>query len=157
MSREFHDEMALGNARDLLREMVDDGATCPCCRQFAKVYKRKVNSSMARDLIALYRTHSTEFAYLPDVRKRTGSRSNREESKLRYWGLVEEDAVRREDGGHAGWWRVTDLGARWVRLEASIPEYARIYDGRLLGLVGEPVTIRQALGAKFDYAELMAA
>ncbi len=110
---------------------------------------------MARDLIAIWRRHHREWCYLPSVRQASGSRSNREESKLRYWNLIEEDLLRREDGGRAGWWRVTERGEAWLLERASIPKYARIYDGRCLGLAGGPVTIRDALGVKFHYRELM--
>jgi hypothetical protein len=36
-----------------------------------------------------------------------------------------------------------------------VPTYAQIYDGRCLGYDGEPVSIVDALGKKFDYHELM--
>lgn len=153
----FSDEMTLRDARNKLRELVDDGYACPCCTQFAKVYRRKVNSSMARGLIAAYHAHGREYGYLQDVRRVHGQTDNREESKLRYWGLMEEEAdIRRDDGGRAGWWRVTERGETWALGTISIPKYARIYDGRLLNLVpGEQVTILDALGDRFNYRELM--
>lgn len=151
----FHDAMPLGEARDILRELVDDGAECPCCKQFAKVYRRKVNSSMARGLIAIWRSCGTEWCYLPDVRGRVFKGDNREESKLRYWDLLEEEAELRPDGGRAGVWRITPAGERWVNNGSNIPKYARIYNKRLLGLTGEPVSIVDALGTKFNYRDLM--
>jgi hypothetical protein len=51
---------------------------------------------------------------------------------------------------------VTRLGARFVRGEIRIAKYARVYNGRCLGLEGEPVDIRDALGTQFNYSELMA-
>lgn len=154
---DFPDSMTLGDARDRLRELVNDGHRCPVCTQFAKVYKRKINSTMARDLIALYRAAGRDWAYLPDVRKQSGSRSNREESKLRFWSLIEEEPSVRPDGGRAGYWRVTTFGEAFVLGRLKVPKYARIYDDRLLGHEGEEVTIHDALGAKFFYDELMAA
>ena len=46
--------MSLGDAREWLRERVEHGARCPCCTQFAKVYERKLNSRMARQLITFW-------------------------------------------------------------------------------------------------------
>jgi hypothetical protein len=152
----FTDTMSLDAARELLRALVDEGHRCPCCTQFAKVYKRKINSTMARDLIALYRQAGRDWAYLPDVRKRSGSRSNREESKLRYWSLIQEEPAVRPDGGRSGWWRVTQFGEAFVLGRLTVPKYARIYDDRLLGHLGEEVSIMDALGDRFDYRELMA-
>jgi len=117
----------------------------------AKVYKRKVNSGMAVSLIKMYRAGGTNFQHIPTT---VGGRS-REEAKLRYWGLVEEELERRPDGGRAGWWRVTHTGRLWVLNRSTIPKYAYIYDARLLDMDGEPTSIRSALGEKFDYEELM--
>jgi hypothetical protein len=40
--------------------------------------------------------------------------------------------------------------------ESTVPKYAYVYDGRLLKLDGgEYVTIRDALGTKFHYRDLM--
>lgn len=147
----FTDGMTLGEARDELRELVDHGHRCPLCTQFAKVYRRKLNSGMAVSLIRMYRRAGLGWVNVPDE---IGARS-REEGKLRYWGLVEEAGELRDDGGRAGWWRVTPDGAAFVLLRARVPKYARVYDGRCLGLGGDLVTIRDCLGERFDYGELM--
>jgi hypothetical protein len=150
------DDMSLGDAREWLRRHVKTGARCPCCKQFAKVYHRKINSSMAHDLILMWRAFGIEWGYLPDLRKQRSLKGNREESKLRYWNLVEEESERRPDGGRNGWWRVTPTGMAFVLGESTVPKYAYVYDGRLLKLDGgEYVTIRDALGTKFHYRDLM--
>ena len=143
--------MDLVEARAWLRERIEEGARCPCCTQFAKVYKRRITASSAAALIRLYRAAGTEFAHWPTVNR--GFRAD--ECKMEYWGLVEEASIPREDGGRAGWWRVTDAGADWVTGRSSVPKYARIFDSKCLGLVGADVTIRDALGVKFNYNELM--
>lgn len=147
----FPDDMLLSAARDQLRELVDDGYRCPLCTQFAKVYRRKLNSGMARSLIRMYRRAGLDWINVPT---QIPARS-REEGKLRYWGLVEEAGDLRDDGGHAGWWRVTEQGGAFVRRELLVPKYARIYDSRCLGLHGELVSITECLGSRFDYGELM--
>lgn len=143
--------MTLGEARAELRQLVRDGERCPCCDQFAKVYRRKLNSGMARSLIAMWRTAGTSWVHVPTA---LDARS-REEGKLRYWGLVVESDEERDDGGRAGWWQVTDLGAQFVLGQLRVPQYAHVYDGRCLGLHGDPVMIRDCLTDRFSYEELM--
>ena len=47
-------EKTLEQAKDWLRERINDGARCPCCEQYARAYKRKLSGGMVRTLIALY-------------------------------------------------------------------------------------------------------
>lgn len=143
----------LEDAQDWLRENVDDGARCPCCTQFAKVYRRKINAGMARALVIMWSLNGTDWFYLPDI---THKWQGRDESNLRHFGLIEEAGERRPDGTRKGWWHVTNLGASFVRGHTSIAKYARIYDGRCLGLdETETVTIHDALGDRFRLDELM--
>jgi hypothetical protein len=149
----FHDEMTLDEARELLRKLaVKGGHPCPVCTQLAKVYKRTINAGMARSMIVMWKVAGTDFQHVPTT---VGGKS-REEGKLRYWGLVEEELATRADGGRAGYWRLTDLGADFVHGRVRVPKYARVYDERCLNLTGPPVSIKDALGKKFNYAELMA-
>jgi hypothetical protein len=141
-------------ARDVREAVLQgrhDGITCPTCDQYAKVYRRNINSGMARSLILLYR-QGPGFVHVPTA---IGARS-REEGKLAYWGLAEEEHVVREDGGRAGWWRITSLGVQFVLGRVSVQKYALVYNGRVLEHDGPPWTIRDALGKRFNYAELMA-
>lgn len=142
---------SLQEARDLVRSQLDEGVQCPCCGQFAKAYKRTINATMARSLVVLWKTVGWDWAYLPDV---VGTRS-REESKLRYWGLLTEAPGRRSDGGHTGYWCITDLGAQWVQEKIALQRYAHVYNGECLGHSGPLVSIRDALSEKFSLDELM--
>jgi hypothetical protein len=154
----FYELMTLHEARSELRKLVDDGCACPCCSQFAKVYRRKIHATMARELIHFYRRAGRELFDLPLLAGEVSGKRRAytgDSAKLRYWGLMVEDDARREDGGRAGFWRVTEKGEAWVLDRIRVPKYARIYDGRCLGLMGEPVSIIDALGDKFSYRELM--
>ena len=146
------DTRTVDEAARWVRDNRDEGVTCPCCDQLAKVYRRPINSGMAVSLITMYRTARQEWQHIPTT---IGGKS-REEGKLRYWSLVEEQrTVKRDDGGRAGFWRVTDLGAAFVLGRVTVPKYARIYNKVCLALEGEQVTIQDALGTKFNYMELM--
>lgn len=149
----FSEHMTLGDARSRLRSLVDDGARCPLCRQFAKVYRRPLHASMARALVAIYRAQGLEYGVPGDYLDRPAFTNA---ALLRHWALLEPEAGQRDDGSRrTGRWRVTALGAEFVRGEATVPKYARVYNGRCLGLEGEALTIAGALGEPFDYSALM--
>lgn len=152
---QFWDGMTLGQARNKLRDLVDEGHECPCCRQFAKVYKRKIHAGMARTLIVLYKRGllmQSGWVYLPDVPQKS-----RDFTGCAYWGLIEEEKqILPDDTGRASYWRVTGLGEKFVLSRVRLATYAHVYDGRCLKLTGELVTIQQCLGVRFDYDELMA-
>jgi hypothetical protein len=160
---EFADDMTLEQARDELRKLADEGHKCPCCTQFTKVYRRKIHASMAHALILMYRLDQT----LPDDNKWIAiadileHRQVADAAKLKYWGLIEEeDAVREDGSGRTGHWRLTDLGRRFVRGNALVNKYVRIFNGRKLHdrtqeEMGGPVTIHDCLGKRFNYRDLM--
>lgn len=152
--RLFDDGASLGEARAWLREQAGDrGARCPCCTQLAKVYRRTIHYKMAADLIRAWRTHGQDWFHLRAATQYSGG----DGAKLRYWDLMVEEPTRRPDGGRAGWWSITDLGAWFVRGQVAVPKDAYVYDNRLLRLdAGRGmVRIRDTLGDHFDYDELM--
>jgi hypothetical protein len=154
----FTEKMTLREARDGLRALVEEGHRCPCCTQLAKVYRRPMTAVAAAALIALYRTAGTGYGHMPTIAKQSLPGVAHQGGYItlgHYWGLIEEEFARREDGGRVGWWAVTPAGETWIIGRRTIPKYARIYDGRCLGHAGPPVDIAGCLGAKFDYNELM--
>ncbi len=111
---------------------------------------------MAVGAIKLYRWQQTHdgFAHLPTV---IGRRSA-EEAKLRYWDLIYGLEIK------AGYWSLTEAGINWAQGRTRLPRYVRVYDGKALsppqhtsrsGKVRPPVGIRDALGNRFDYDQLM--
>jgi hypothetical protein len=145
---------SLEEAKAWLRARLKVGAKCPCCGQNVRVWKRPINSRQARALIAIYRAAGTAWCHIPDIEAPLGLGGS-ETARLRYWGLLEEATEKREDGGRAGWWRVTPKGAMFVVGGRRVPKYAHIYNKECLWLSGDPVNITEALGTKFDYRELM--
>lgn len=161
----------LEQAQDWLRARLDDGAKCPCCKQHAKIYKRKLNSGMAASLIAFAKvTQQTQpkdgWLKVPDdfvqTTKLVTVLSNREYNKLRFWGLLEgqgPDQSLEADTPYSGMWRITELGLKFVRGDAKVARHVYLYDNRQMkgptsGVV-EEIDIKQALGDKFNYIELM--
>jgi hypothetical protein len=141
----------LGVVTRWLKAQLDDGVTCPCCGQLAKVYKRQINGQMARVLIMMHKASPDGGeVHLPTLYRGADT------AKLAYWELIKEREEPRPDGGRAGWWCVTDKGRAFINGRIAVPQYARVYNGQLLNLTGPPVDIRTALGKNFDYSELMA-
>lgn len=151
---------SLQEAREWMRMHQPEGALCPVCKQVAKEYRRTIHAAMAEKLIQFWRAYGTmtwgERTPLM-LRGRAGAADGGGDfAKLRYWGLIEEaDDVERQDGGRAGWWRVTPLGARFVLNEYAPPRYAFVYDGQLRRLDGPHWNIVSCLGKRFDYNLLM--
>jgi hypothetical protein len=151
----FSLDMTIAAARKVLEDLLEKGVICPTCGQNARIWRRQIHASMAHALIVVWQEAGTnKWVRVPDL---LTHRQNADFAKLAHWGLIEEEIeLRREDGGKAGVWRVTSLGERYMLGHVALPKYARVYAGGLLGFFGETRTIRQALGKKFDYDELMA-
>lgn len=149
----FSDDMTLEEARTVLNRLIEDGHRCPCCNQWSKVYRWSLYSSAARMLIRLYKEGGTiEFVESKTV-KQKGEGGHC--SQLRHWKLVEQEPESRPDGGQSGWWRVTGLGEAFLLEHATISKYVYVYDGEVLREEGKSVSIRDALGKKFNYQELI--
>lgn len=153
---DFGTAETLDEARQRLFGNLDAGMFCPCCGQYAKRYRRNINCGQVISLINIYKQgmrSQFEWVYIPNV---YASLKSREEGKLAYWGLLEEAQEKREDGGRAGWWRVTLKGEDFLIRGLRIPKYAYVYNAKCLGFdTTELVTIRDCLRNKFDLDALM--
>jgi DNA-binding PadR family transcriptional regulator len=78
---------------------------------------------------------------------------------MKLWGLIEEKPGTRDDGSpRVGYYRMTDLGRQFVARAVRVPSHVYIYNGELLQRpVEELITIDEALGKDFSYAEIMEA
>lgn len=134
------------------------GMACPCCDRFGRKYRRKFNSGMAASLVWLvgeYGRHPI-WVDVPKVAPRSVV-SSREFDKLALWGMaaphVNEDTQKR----CSGVWRPTILGERFVRgVGVVIYSHAIVYNGKVERWDGESIDVVEALGERFDYAELLA-
>lgn len=148
-----HAPKTLEEATVELGRKLDEGVTCPCCGQWAKRYKRHINADMARALILL--ANAAGGANMPvDIRKvdvRGG-----DYGKLRFWGLIAPavDPSARL-GARSGMWRITTSGWAFVRNASLVMDTAVVYNDRCERLEGRLVSIKDALGTKFDYEKLM--
>lgn len=141
---------SIAEAKQFLRENIEEGCKCPCCGQEVKLYKRVLNAQMAWFLIALHRAPRLDGNWVDikalDVR-------GGDYAKTRYWGLVEvkDDPTKRS----SGLWRLTQKGLKFVHDQVRVPRHVLVYNGECRGFSDQDIGIRQALGAGFDYSELM--
>lgn len=153
-------QVSLKEAKDWLRQRVADGDHCPCCNQYAKIYKRRLYSSMAACLLVLYRlagdgrwVHKKELTKHPTL---GGSFGGGDFAKLSYWGLVEERPKDEDaDKKTSGWWRISDRGIQFAQDRIQMSEYVVLYDGRALRFEGKAISLKECLGDKFSYSALM--
>lgn len=129
---------------------------CPCCDRYSQIYRRRIHSGMALNLIKLYRAGGQDnFIHFAEF---IGARGEGSDFTIcRYWGLVEpghkiEGEENKKDSGR---WKLTVPGVFYVKGHQSVPKYAYVFDNQVLQFSEEFVTVRDALGAKFNYDEIM--
>lgn len=108
---------------------------------------------MAYGLIRLYRNYGTGWGHVPTTENL--SQLGGEVARLALWGLIEESAEIRDDGGRVGWWRVTPAGADFANNRTRVSKRAYVYSGEVLRFHPDTVSIAEALDKKFSYSELM--
>jgi hypothetical protein len=142
---------------------------CEHCDALHQIRRRSLNSTMARQLVTLYRFFNNPGLYvnlqvhLNDSlgywvhasRYLTFLRMERECLKLRFWGFIEEHPGGRDDGNpHNGYIRLTAEGKAFC--ERKFKTYKFILtknqgEGFVGFISGEMIDIIEAGNNKFDY------
>lgn len=140
---------------EMWRTLRDEGEThCVACDRYMKVYPRKILPDMARFLLWLVHRHQQSGQW-SHVREYSDTRSG-DYAKLLYWDLIEP---RYSDDGsgrrQSGYWRPTEDGVRFALGHLAVARHALVFDNAVEGYAGGAVFIREALGTRFDYDELM--
>lgn len=135
---------------------------CPCCKQSVKLYERKITSSMAYGLILLYRyfrlSPHNAYVHIENYFKelKIASSIRGDMVKLKYWGLIERSFGIRSDGSFRnGYYRITEKGTQFVLGGFQVPRCVKLFNNKFYGFSEEMTTIKEALGDKFNYRELM--
>lgn len=130
---------------------------CPCCGRYAKVYKRKIHNTVARQMIKMLKIGGDRvFVHARDL-VIPGLSGMCDLGKAQYWGLVEQKESADSNQRSSGYWRLTERGVRFVKAECKIPAHVMVFDNRVIERGGEYVSIYDCLGEKFSYKELMSA
>lgn len=154
----FDDKNAtLAKASKWLMDVAVDGAICPCCERYTKIYRRSFNAGMAVCLLWLARAYARtgDYLHVPTVAPRRVLAS-REFDKLRLFGAAEtKDVNEDEDKRTSGLWRPTQLGLDMAHQRVNVPDFVVVYNGRVIETSIDLIPISEALGTKFSYTELM--
>lgn len=157
---------AVSAIRQKIKAHEREGCFCPVCEGIVKVYRRKLNSTMARQLITTYRlqydangnSRGVEWVDIFTICKDTAVAGG-DFAKLVYWGLIEQMPHEAGDDGKktSGMWRITDKGISFVLGHRGVKNAVFLLNGEVVGWDDKPATIKTALGEHFDYNELMRA
>lgn len=160
--------ITINEAQQYLKDkLYDEGAICPCCKQFVKAYKRRITSSMVMGLILLYKESllykewggfSEDWIHIEDFLKEKNIPSSirGDISKFKYWKILEPKIAQRDDKSFRnGYYRITPKGESFVRGTMEVEEYLHIYNDLVIAKSDNLVTIRDCIKNKFNYDELM--
>lgn len=150
--------ITLDEAKDQLDRGIAKGVRCLCCDRYTKLYKRKLNSGMARFLVYLYRMsgEGQPWVHALDVFKTMSARYQGDYAKLRFWGFIETTQPDTDSATpESGLWRITDTGKSFVRGHLEVPQCATTRNNTFLGFVGKSINVQDALGNNFDLNELL--
>lgn len=159
----LHDHAPLSMAKQYVRNQISNGVECPCCGQYAKLYKRKLTSAMAIALLEIYkqnRKNNFEFFHVENHFKNLKglpASIRGDFPKLRYWNLIEQQEGERDDGSNRnGFYRITGAGNAFIHDDQmKVFSHALIFNNKLEGFSENTVSFKECLGNKFNYDELM--
>lgn len=146
----------LAEARETVEAKLGEGTTCPCCNQYAKRYRRKLNTGMAISIIWLVRTwkaNGEAFVNVPKIAPRRVIAS-RPFDKLKLWGLATDLPRTTEEKKRSGFWRPQILGVEFSEARIAIPSYLEVFNSKIGAKSAKLITIEEV--PKFNYQEMMA-
>lgn len=151
--------ITIAEEKQRLRQVVlvdKKSTTCACCGQHVSVYKRTINGPACSVLIIMYKFFGKEYVHVQkDFAKRGVVAPAMDYIQLSRWGLIEPKTSERDpEAKDAGYWRVTDIGERFIKCLHTVPKHAFVYNNKTYAWSHEVVNIKQALGTKFSYEEL---
>jgi len=155
-------DISLARAREILFDGYEDGSRCLLCNQYVKLYKRKLTSAMAYALILLDKKNRREpnrWVHMEDYLKSLPgipSSIRGDFAKLRFWGLIVQQQGEREDkSDRVGMYKITEKGIDFVHNRIKVSKQVFIYNNDVKGFSPGEINIRESLGQKFRYDELM--
>lgn len=151
--------MTLDKAKSIVMDNLSEGVDCPCCGQFAKLYKRKLNSGMARALIRAYRQCQYDGSPYGWFHLMTITNHRwRDASVLTSWGFLEARSDDKPEDGKtktSGYYRLTSEGVKFALGKIDAPKRVFLFNDKVRGFSEERTSIEEALGDDFNYTELM--
>ena len=148
----------LKDARQDWQQAIEgNGGYCPCCARWGKIYRRPINSSMARALLWLVNAphRGDGWVHVPSTAPIWMLRSHQLPT-LHLWGLVMHIRPEPTKLASSGLWQPTELGRAFAANKVTVKRYVYVYNNTALEFEGSEIGISDALGDKYNYAEIMA-
>lgn len=140
---------------EFTERLIKDGPChCETCGRYAQVYKRRIHSAVARELIIMWNLAREDYIHAGRLIL-SGFTGVCDLSKGKYFGLVAQRENTDDGLKSSGYWRLTQKGIDFVKNGARIPSYVLVFDDRVIGVSETTVDINDCLGDKFDYRNLM--
>ncbi len=128
--------------------------TCECCGRYAQMYKRKITSTMAKQLLEFVRAGGAK-QYIHTAKVVSDRSGAGDFAKLRYWGLImplENDNPAKKTSGY---WTLTHEGRSFIKGLWAVAEYIFVYDDEVIGRSDKVAFFHDCLKQHFNYGELM--
>jgi hypothetical protein len=145
----------------------DKGGYCPCCDRWGKVYRYGISHAMMKALLWMASNHGENWVNMPRQAPRDLIQTYTF-ATLKWWKLIErlhiEKEVKVEDGKlvyadsdtrSSGIWRVTPIGMKFAKGLCQVPKYVYLYNDTLKDVSTETIYIKDCVGNKFIYSEIM--
>ena len=151
----IEDSTMIEQLRDKWKHTIDhDGGKCPICDRWGKVYKRNINSTMAKSLIWLCGASNGDWVDVPKVAPRWLVSSNQLPT-LKWWGLIDRKEQLDDTKKFSGFWKPTALGIDFVYNAKEIPKSVFTYNNNVEGFSSELVNIRDCFDEHFNYSDVL--
>lgn len=126
-----------------------DGAFCPCCGKWGKVYKQKLSQHLALCLRWIVINEATDGWVDVQNKAPRWMLKSKTYPLLAHWKLIESQ------GKRSGVWRATLDGKLFANGMATAPASVYIYDNGIWGFGDEEVSFRGCFDRHFDFDEMM--
>ncbi len=133
--------------------MIIDEETCEACGNTVRTYSRRMPKGDLRALMTLYKKcrEGDSWVHVSELPLSSGKNLH----SFRHYGLIER-RPRPEGGWWSGFWRMTELGRRFVTGKAVVRARWLDREGVCVGMDGHSVNIQEIWqSAGFSYHELM--
>lgn len=129
-----------------------EGGVCPCCDRYGKIQPTPFGIAQAKGLMFFYK-HGPGYVEAQRIGNRAMLRAN-SHAKAKHWGMLEEKPNDDDPSkNRLGVWKITERGVAFLRGVITIPSHAMLYNRQCFGFSDTPITIHDALGVAFDFAE----
>lgn len=146
------DGIGLAEAQDRVQQGREKGIDCPCCGQYVKIYKRKLNANMATFLASLVNIYEYTHEWVPYSKCKF---RGRDYNYITCWGLALTGRDATGKKRTTGLWKPTVKGIDFVHGTISVPTHVFLLDNEVQGFSSSTTFLADV--DRFNFSELMRA